>query len=61
MKKRNIRLIMDLVLNHSSDEHEWFLGAKSSRTHPFRNYYHWWPAEKGTPPRRYSLFDELCN
>lgn len=58
MKKRNIRLIMDLVLNHSSDEHEWFLGAKSSRTHPFRNYYHWWPAEKGTPPRRYSLFDE---
>jgi oligo-1,6-glucosidase len=58
LKKRNIKLIMDLVLNHSSDEHEWFKGAKSSRTHPYRNYYHWWPAEKGTPPRRYSLFDE---
>jgi oligo-1,6-glucosidase len=58
MKKRNIRLIMDLVLNHSSDEHEWFKGAKSSRDNKYRNYYHWWPAEKGTPPKRYSLFDE---
>jgi oligo-1,6-glucosidase len=58
MKKRNIKLIMDLVLNHSSDEHAWFKGAKSSRTNAFRDYYHWWPAEKGTPPHRYSLFDE---
>jgi oligo-1,6-glucosidase len=58
MKKRNIKFIMDLVLNHSSDEHEWFKGASSSRTHKYRNYYHWWPAEKGTPPKRYSLFDE---
>lgn len=58
MKKRNIKLIMDLVLNHSSDEHEWFKGAKSSRENKYRNYYHWWPAEKGTPPHRYSLFDE---
>jgi oligo-1,6-glucosidase len=52
---------MDLVINHSSDEHEWFKGAKSSRSNPYRNYYHWWPAEKGTPPRRYSLFDEQEN
>lgn len=58
MKKRNIKFIMDLVLNHSSDEHEWFKGAKSSRDNKYRNYYHWWPAEKGTPPKRYSLFDE---
>ena len=58
MKKRNIKLIMDIVVNHSSDEHEWFKGAKSSRTNKFRNYYHWWPAENGTPPKRYSLFDE---
>jgi oligo-1,6-glucosidase len=58
MKKRNIKLIMDLVINHSSDEHEWFKGAKSSRTNKYRNYYHWWPAEKGIPPHRYSLFDE---
>jgi oligo-1,6-glucosidase len=49
---------MDLVVNHSSDEHEWFKGAKSSRDNKYRSYYHWWPAEKGTPPHRYSLFDE---
>jgi oligo-1,6-glucosidase len=58
MKKRNIKLIMDLVVNHSSDEHEWFKGAKSSRDNKYRNYYHWWPAEKGKPTHRYSLFDE---
>jgi oligo-1,6-glucosidase len=58
MKKRGIKLIMDLVINHSSDEHEWFKGAKTSRDNRYRNYYHWWPAEKGTPPKRYSLFDE---
>ncbi len=58
LKKRNIKLIMDLVINHSSDEHDWFKGAKTSRTNKYRDYYHWWPAEKGTPPKRYSLFDE---
>ncbi len=58
MKKRNIKLILDIVVNHSSDEHEWFKQAKSSRNNKYRNYYHWWPAEKGTPPKRYSLFDE---
>jgi oligo-1,6-glucosidase len=61
MKQRNIKLIMDLVLNHSSDEHEWFKGAKSSRDNKYRNYYHWWPAEKGTPTHRYSLFDEKAD
>ncbi len=58
LKQRNIKLIMDLVLNHSSDEHNWFVEAKKSRDSKFYKYYHWWPAEKGTPPKRYSLFDE---
>lgn len=58
MKKRNIKLIMDLVVNHSSDEHQWFIEAKKSRDNKYRNYYHWWPAEKGTPPKRFSIFDE---
>ena len=57
MHKRNIKLIMDLVVNHSSDEHEWFKQARSSRDNPYRNYYHWWPAEKGKPPYRWSFFD----
>jgi oligo-1,6-glucosidase len=61
MKQRGIKLILDLVLNHSSDEHEWFKQSRSSRTNPYRNYYHWWPAEKGMPPYRYSLFDEEGN
>lgn len=57
MHERGIKLVMDLVVNHSSDEHEWFKQAKSSRNSPFRNYYHWWDAERGKPNYRYSLFD----
>ncbi|MES2646909.1 MAG: alpha-glucosidase [Bacteroidota bacterium] len=54
---RNIKLVMDLVVNHSSDEHEWFKQSRSSRDNPYRNYYHWWNAERGKPAPRYSLFD----
>ncbi len=57
MHERGIKLIMDLVVNHSSDEHEWFKQSRSSRTNPYREYYHWWNAENGKPPYRYSLFD----
>ncbi len=57
MHKRGIKLIMDLVVNHSSDEHEWFKQARSSRDSKYRDYYHWWPAEKGKPTYRWSFFD----
>lgn len=57
MHDRGIKLIMDVVVNHSSDEHDWFKQSRSSRDNPYRNYYHWWNAERGTPPYRYSLFD----
>ncbi|WP_262490000.1 alpha-amylase family glycosyl hydrolase, partial [Hymenobacter sp. AT01-02] len=57
LHQRNIKLVMDLVVNHSSDEHEWFKQARSSRTNPYRDYYHWWPAEKGKPTPRWSFFD----
>ncbi|MDF2432243.1 MAG: oligo,6-glucosidase [Mucilaginibacter sp.] len=57
MHDRGIKLVMDLVVNHSSDEHEWFKQSRSSRTSPYREYYHWWNAENGKPPYRYSLFD----
>jgi oligo-1,6-glucosidase len=57
MHQRGIKLVMDLVVNHSSDEHEWFKQSRSSRTNPYRNYYHWWNAERGKPAPRYSLFD----
>ncbi|MDR3714251.1 MAG: alpha-glucosidase [Puia sp.] len=57
LHERHIRFVMDLVVNHSSDEHEWFRQSRSSRDNPYRNYYHWWNAERGKPPYRYSLFD----
>lgn len=49
-KKRNIRIIMDLVLNHSSDEHRWFIEAKKSKDNPYHDYYVWRDGEEGTPP-----------
>lgn len=61
MHKRNIKLIMDMVVNHSSDEHDWFKQSKSSRDNKYRDYYYWWPAEKGTPPYRWSFFDVNSN
>jgi oligo-1,6-glucosidase len=54
---RGIKMVMDVVVNHSSDEHEWFKQSRSSRTSPYRDYYHWWNADRGKPPYRYSLFD----
>ncbi len=57
MKERGIKFVLDVVVNHSSDQHDWFLQSRSSRESPYRDYYHWWPAEKGTPPHRHSLFD----
>ena len=48
--KRNIRIIVDLVLNHSSDEHPWFLEAKKSKTNPYHDYYVWRDGEEGILP-----------
>ncbi|WP_350287049.1 alpha-glucosidase [uncultured Croceitalea sp.] len=58
MKSRGLKLVMDLVANHTSDEHFWFQESRKSRENPYRDYYHWWPAEKGKPPKRWSYFDE---
>ena len=49
--KRGIKLVMDLVVNHTSDEHPWFLEAKKSKDNPYRDYYIWRdPAEDGGVP-----------
>ncbi|MEY5099650.1 MAG: hypothetical protein RJA36_2369 [Pseudomonadota bacterium] len=51
MHARGIRLMMDLVVNHSSDEHEWFRQARSSRDNPCHDYYIWAePGPDGGPP-----------
>ena len=57
MHQRDLKLVLDLVANHSSSEHEWFKQSRSSRDNPYRDYYHWWPAEKGKPTERWSFFD----
>jgi maltose alpha-D-glucosyltransferase / alpha-amylase len=45
-RSRNIRIILDLVLNHTSDQHPWFIEARASKDNPKRNYYLW--SETGT-------------
>ncbi|CAI3277010.1 alpha-glucosidase [Enterococcus cecorum] len=50
-KKRNIRIIMDLVVNHTSDEHAWFVEARKSKDNLYRDYYVWAdPSEDGGVP-----------
>ncbi|MFP3155961.1 alpha-glucosidase [Lachnospiraceae bacterium ZAX-1] len=52
-KKRNIKIIMDLVVNHTSDEHKWFIESKKSLDNEFRDYYIWQDkSEEGSEPNR---------
>lgn len=54
---RGMRLIMDLVLNHSSDEHKWFEESRKSKDNPYRDYYYWRPGKNGGPPNNWqSIF-----
>lgn len=62
-EKRHIRVIMDMVMNHTSDKHEWFLQSRSSRDNPYRDWYMWRDGKgetatgKGAPPNNWqSLF-----
>lgn len=49
--KRNIKIVMDLVVNHTSDEHQWFIEAKKSQESPYRDYYVWAdPKSDGSVP-----------
>lgn len=49
-KKRGIRILLDLVLNHSSDEHAWFLEAKKSKDNSYHDYYVWRDGVEGEYP-----------
>jgi oligo-1,6-glucosidase len=53
LKKRDIKLIMDLVVNHSSDEHEWFIESKKSKDNPYRDYYIWKRGKNGKKPNNW--------
>jgi len=50
-KKRDIRIIMDLVINHTSDEHEWFVKSRDPKS-PYRDYYIWRPGKTDRRGRR---------
>ncbi|WP_226659492.1 glycoside hydrolase family 13 protein [Pseudalkalibacillus hwajinpoensis] len=56
MHKRGIRLVMDLVVNHSSDEHMWFTEARKSKDNPYRDYYIWREGKEGHPPNNWGSF-----
>ncbi|MNW45675.1 Oligo-1,6-glucosidase [compost metagenome] len=49
-KLRSIRIIMDLVVNHTSDEHPWFLEARKGKDNPYRDYYIWRDPVSGEVP-----------
>ncbi|WP_165999718.1 alpha-glucosidase [Bacillus sp. Cs-700] len=56
MHQRGIRLVMDLVVNHSSDEHAWFTEARKSKDNPYRDYYIWREGKEGQPPNNWGSF-----
>lgn len=57
MRERGMRLIIDLVVNHSSDEHVWFVESRKSRDNPYRDYYIWRDAKPdGSPPNNHTAF-----
>lgn len=53
---RNIKIMMDLVVNHTSDEHAWFMDSRSSKDSPYRDYYIWKPGTNGGPPNNWGSF-----
>jgi oligo-1,6-glucosidase len=53
MHKRGIKLIMDLVVNHSSDEHDWFKESRKSKDNPYRDYYIWRQGKGGREPNNW--------
>lgn len=53
---RGIRLIMDMVLNHTSDEHHWFKESRKSKENRYRDYYIWRPAKNGKEPNNWGNY-----
>ena len=51
--ERGIKVLMDLVVNHTSDEHQWFLESKKSKDNPYRDYYIWKNPVNGKEPNNW--------
>ena len=56
VKQRHMKLILDLVVNHSSDEHAWFVESRKSKNNPYRDYYIWRPAKDDGVPNNWTSF-----
>ena len=56
MHERGIKLLMDLVVNHTSDEHRWFVESRKSKDNPYRDYYIWRPGRNGAEPNNWASF-----
>ena len=54
--RRNLKVIIDLVFNHSSDEHTWFQQSRQSKDNAYRDFYFWRPAKDGGPPSNWPSF-----
>lgn len=55
--ERDMKLILDLVINHTSDEHPWFIESRSSKDNPYRDYYIWHQGKDGKEPNNWeSIF-----
>ena len=53
---RGLKLIIDVVLNHSSDEHAWFIESRKSKDNPYRDYYFWRKGHGTQPPNNWPSF-----
>lgn len=51
--ERGIRIVMDLVVNHTSDEHSWFVESRKSKENPYRDYYIWREGKDGQAPNNW--------
>lgn len=56
LHRRDIKLVMDLVVNHTSDEHPWFLEARTAQDSPYRDYYIWRDGKDGREPNNWASF-----
>lgn len=56
LHKRDIKLVMDLVVNHSSDEHAWFIESRKSKDNAYRDYYIWRDGNGGKEPNNWASF-----
>ncbi|WP_252229493.1 alpha-glucosidase [Clostridium sp. ZBS15] len=52
--KKGIKIMMDLVVNHTSDEHQWFVESRKSETSKYRDYYVWKKGKDGQPPNNWT-------